>query len=69
MFESGENAACVIERTDNASITRTGLLSSMKSLRHSGKSVHCPRSASSMKRLIDPPAEARENHSTRASSP
>jgi hypothetical protein len=28
-----------------------GLLSSMKSSRHSGKSVHCPRSASSTKRL------------------
>src|SRR3954464_10589751 len=42
----------------NTSITRTGLLSSMKSSRHSGNSVHCPRSASSTKRLIDPP----QNH-------
>src|ERR1700719_833810 len=36
----------------NASITRTGLFSLMKSSRHSGNSVHCPRSASSTKRLI-----------------
>src|SRR6516162_9553669 len=42
----------------NASITRTGLLSSMKSSRHSGNSVHCPRSASSTKRLINSP----QNH-------
>lgn len=35
----------------NASITRTGLLSSMKSSRHSGNNVHCPRSASSSKRF------------------
>src|SRR3954453_19590215 len=39
----------------NTSITRTGLLSSMKSSRHSGNSVHCPRSASSTKRLINSP--------------
>src|SRR5258705_4623145 len=48
----------------NTSITRTGLLSSMKSSRHSGNSVHCPRSASSTKRLIYSPAESRENHSS-----
>src|SRR5207237_3892177 len=48
----------------NASITRTGLLSSMKSSRHSGNSVHCPRSASSTKRLIDSPIESRENHNS-----
>src|ERR1044072_1987799 len=41
----------------NTSITRTGLLSSMKSSRHSGNSVHCPQSASSTKRLIDPPPQ------------
>jgi hypothetical protein len=34
----------------NTSITRTGLLSSMKSSRHPGNGVHCPRSASSTKR-------------------
>src|SRR5271167_3397071 len=39
----------------NTSITRTGFLSSMKSSRHSGNSVHCPRSAFSTKRIIDPP--------------
>src|SRR5215510_8492596 len=39
----------------NTLITRTGLSSSMKSSRHSGNSVHCPRSTSSMKRLINPP--------------
>jgi hypothetical protein len=39
-----------------------GLLSSMKSSRHSGNSVHCPRSASSMKRLIYSPIESREDH-------
>ena len=43
---------------------RTGLLSSMKSSRHSGNSVHCPRSASSTKRLIDPPTESRGNHNS-----
>src|SRR4051794_17359943 len=43
----------------NTSITRTGLLSSMKSSRHSGNSVHCPRSASSTKRLIISPTESR----------
>jgi len=48
----------------NTSITRTGLLSSMKSSRHSGNSVHCPRSASSTKRLINSPAESRENHNS-----
>src|SRR5258707_7147231 len=48
----------------NTSISRTGLLSSMKSSRHSGNSVHCPRSASSTKRLIYSPAESRENHSS-----
>src|SRR5258707_10130348 len=48
----------------NTSITRTGLLSSMKSSRHSGNSVHCPRSASSTKRLIYSPVESRENHSS-----
>ena len=45
----------------NTSITRTGLLSSMKSSRiFLGNSVHCPRSASSMKRLINSPGESRE---------
>src|SRR5947209_14186988 len=48
----------------NTSITRTGLLSSMKSSRHSGNSVHCPRSACSTKRLIDSPIESRENHNS-----
>src|SRR5258708_9371461 len=48
----------------NTSITRTGLLSSMKSSRHSGNSVHCPRSASSTKRLINSPIESRENHNS-----
>src|ERR1700756_5277102 len=43
----------------NASITRTGLLSSMKSSRHSGNSDHCPRSVSSTKRLIDSPKNHR----------
>ena len=42
----------------NTSMTRTGLLSSMKSSRHSGNSVHCQRSASSTKRLIYSPGEA-----------
>src|SRR6187200_2909931 len=36
----------------------------MKSSRHSGNSVHCPRSASSTKRLIDPPTESRGNHNS-----
>src|ERR1700749_3499022 len=49
----------------NTSITRTGLLSSIKSSRHSGNSVHCPRSASSTKRLIHSPrAESWENHTS-----
>ena len=48
----------------NTSITRTGLLSSMKSSRHSGNSVHCPRSASSTKRLINSPIESQENHNS-----
>src|SRR6266850_7383408 len=48
----------------NTSITRTGLLSSMKSSRHSGNNVHCPRSASSTKRLINSPTESRENHNS-----
>src|SRR4029077_14751272 len=48
----------------NASITRTGLLSSMKSSRHSGNNIHCPRSASTTKRLINSPAESRENHNS-----
>src|ERR1700730_17345406 len=48
----------------NTSITRTGLLSSMKSSRHSGNSVHCPRSACSTKRLINSPIESRENHNS-----
>src|ERR1700746_3273616 len=49
----------------NASITRTRLLSSIKSSRHSGNSVHCPRSASSTKRLIHSPrAESWENHTS-----
>src|SRR3984885_8403133 len=48
----------------NTSITRTGLLSSMKSCGHSGNSVHCPRSASSTKRLINSPIESRENHNS-----
>src|SRR6516225_4003896 len=51
------------------SITRTGLLSSMKSSMHSGKSVHCPRSASSTKRLIKSPAESRGNHNTGTALP
>src|SRR6516225_1260614 len=50
----------------NTSITRTGLLSSMKSSRHSGNSVHCPRSASSTKRPINSPAESQENHNSDA---
>ncbi len=37
----------------NASIMRTGLLSSMKSSRHSGNSDQCRRSAASTKRLIN----------------
>src|SRR5215475_11214558 len=53
------------QRASNASITRTGLLSSMKSSRHSGKSIHCPRSASSTKHLINSPAESQENHNSR----
>src|SRR5260370_41566459 len=36
----------------------------MKSSRHSGNSVHCPRSASSTKRLINSPIESRENHNS-----
>src|SRR4029453_13427415 len=48
----------------NTAITRTGLLSSMKSSRHSGNSVHCPRSASSTKRLIDSPVESRRYHNS-----
>src|SRR5262245_51677544 len=36
----------------------------MKSSRHSGNSVHCPRSASSTKRLIDSPVESRRNHNS-----
>src|SRR6516165_7914085 len=43
----------------NTSITRTGLLSSMKSSRHSGNSVHCPRSDSSTKRFTDSPKNHR----------
>src|SRR3984957_3032149 len=50
----------------NASIMRTGLLSSMKSSRHSGNSVHCPRSASSTKRLID---SSRKNHARIITAP
>src|SRR5262245_13576366 len=46
------------------SITRTGLLSSMKSSRHSGNSVVCPRSAPATKRFIDPPGESQEKHSS-----
>jgi transposase-like protein len=42
----------------NTSITRTGLLSSMKSSRHSGNSIHCPRSASSTKRASSIPPES-----------
>ena len=46
----------------NTSITRTGLLSPMKSSRHSGSSVDCPRSACSTKRLISFPRRiARES--------
>ncbi len=52
-----------IERIDKHT-TRTGLLSSMKSSRHSGNSVHCPRSASSTKRLVNSPTESRENHNS-----
>src|SRR6476620_914184 len=48
----------------NRSITRTVLLSSMKSSRHSGNSVDCPRSTSSTKRLINSPPESRENHNS-----
>src|SRR6201987_5038434 len=48
----------------NASITRTGLLSSMKSSRHSGNTVHCPRSASSTKRPINFSQESPENHNS-----
>jgi hypothetical protein len=43
------------------SIARTGLLSSMKSSRHSGNNVHCPRSTSSTKRLINRPQNHRRN--------
>ena len=39
----------------NTAITRTGLLSSMKSSRHSDNSGHCPRSACLTKRLISYP--------------
>src|SRR3984957_2342861 len=42
----------------NTSITRTGLPSSIKSSRHSGNSVDCPRAASSTKRRIN----SSENH-------
>ena len=48
----------------NASITRTGLLSSTQSSRHSGNSVDCARSAPAMKRFINPPANHEENHSS-----
>src|SRR3984885_15083521 len=48
----------------NTPITRTGLLSSTKSSRHSGNSVHCPRSACSTKRLINSPVESQENHNS-----
>src|SRR5215813_2672439 len=53
----------------NASITRTGLLSSMKSSRHSGNNVVCPRSAPAMKRFIDPLENHQEKHSSGAFSP
>src|SRR6476646_798839 len=49
----------------NTSITRTGFLSSMKSSRHSGNSVDCPRSAPETKRFINSPVESRENHKHR----
>src|SRR3954471_20092023 len=45
----------------NTSITRTGLLSLMKSSRHSGNSVHCPRSASSTKRPMNVSQQSPEN--------
>src|SRR6476646_3291530 len=48
----------------NRSITRTGLLSSMKSSRHSGNSVDCPRYTYSTTRLINSPPESRENHNS-----
>src|SRR6516162_10794158 len=48
----------------NTSITRTALLSSMKSSRHSGNRVHCPRSVPSTKRLIDSPKESQQNHNS-----
>src|SRR3954471_15302909 len=48
----------------NTSITRTGLLSLMKSSRHSGNSVHCPRSASSTKRPMNVSQESPENHNS-----
>jgi len=50
----------------NTSITRTGLLSSMIIIEHSGNSVHCPRSASSTKRLINP-HRITENHNSQHS--
>src|SRR4029078_31404 len=39
----------------NASITRTGLFSSIQSSRHSGNRVLCPRSTPSKKRFIKAP--------------
>src|SRR3990170_712397 len=43
----------------NASITRTGLLSSIQSSRHSGNNVDCPRSAPTTKRFIKPRRKSR----------
>src|SRR5215510_12980535 len=48
------------------SITRTGLLSSMKSSRHSGKNVDCPRSIPETNRFIkSSPRITLEKHSRR----
>ena len=45
-------------------MTRTGLLSSTQSSRHSGNKLDCPRSAPATKRFIDPPRNHQGNHST-----
>src|SRR5260370_42612109 len=50
---------------DGESTTRTELLSSTHSSRHSGNSVDCTRSAPSTKRFMNcPPANRQANHST-----
>src|SRR5580704_7993864 len=50
------------------SITRTGLSSQIQSSRHSGKSVLCPRSIPSTKRLIRSLRKSRSNHTARITS-